>query len=165
MLNEHLILDTWEHHNRKWTEIWRVKPCLLLRLSYLHHFLFIIELENSTFSHSGIRLIIELLLLWYFSSIALFLKHCSYVMHFCPALTLAASLWPTYARWCSANVQCTPIGPFTTLKFLFLLLKGILPQKNFYRPNLIFWIVMGCGRARFGRKGQKTPKIENFGLG
>ena len=42
--------------------------------------------------------------------------------------------------------------------------KGILPHKNFYHPNLIFWIVMGCGRARFGRKGQKTPKIENFGL-
>ena len=33
--------------------------------------------------------------------------------------------------------------------------KGILPQKVFYRPNLIFWIVMGCC---------KTPKIENFGL-
>ena len=23
---------------------------------------------------------------------------------------------------------------------------------------------MGFGKARFGRKGQKTPKIENFGL-
>ena len=23
---------------------------------------------------------------------------------------------------------------------------------------------MGCGEARFGRKGQKTPKIENCGL-
>ena len=23
--------------------------------------------------------------------------------------------------------------------------KGILHQKNFYRLNLIFWIVMGCG--------------------
>ena len=23
---------------------------------------------------------------------------------------------------------------------------------------------MGCGKARFGQKGQKTPKIENFGL-
>ena len=23
---------------------------------------------------------------------------------------------------------------------------------------------MGCGKARFGRKGQKTPKIENVGL-
>ena len=34
--------------------------------------------------------------------------------------------------------------------------KGILPQKIFYRPNLIFWIVMECGKAHFGRKGQKT---------
>ena len=23
---------------------------------------------------------------------------------------------------------------------------------------------MGCGKVRFGRMGQKTPKIENFGL-
>ena len=23
---------------------------------------------------------------------------------------------------------------------------------------------MGCGKARFGQKGQKSPKIENFGL-
>ena len=44
------------------------------------------------------------------------------------------------------------------------IIKGILPQKNSYRPNLIFWIVVGCGKARFGWKGQKTPKIENFGL-
>ena len=34
--------------------------------------------------------------------------------------------------------------------------KGILPHKNFYRPNLIFWIVMGCSMARFGHKGQKN---------
>ena len=44
------------------------------------------------------------------------------------------------------------------------LIKKILPQKNFFGPNLIFWIVMLCGKARFGRKGQKTPKIKNFGL-
>ena len=37
-------------------------------------------------------------------------------------------------------------------------LKGILHQKNFYRPNLIFWIVMGCGIARFGRRGLKTTE-------
>ena len=42
--------------------------------------------------------------------------------------------------------------------------KGILLQQFFYRPNLIFWIAMGFGKAHFGRKGQKTPKIENFGL-
>ena len=28
--------------------------------------------------------------------------------------------------------------------------------KKFYRPNLIFWIVMGCGKARFSKKGQKN---------
>ena len=33
--------------------------------------------------------------------------------------------------------------------------KGILHQKIFYCPNLIFWIVMGCGIARFGRRGLK----------
>ena len=37
-----------------------------------------------------------------------------------------------------------------------LSLKGILRQKNFYRLNLIFWIVMGCGIAHFGRRGLKT---------
>ena len=31
--------------------------------------------------------------------------------------------------------------------------KGILHQKNFYRLNLIFWIVMGCGIADFDRRG------------
>ena len=36
--------------------------------------------------------------------------------------------------------------------------KGILHQKIFYRPNLIFWIVMGCGIARFGRRGLKITK-------
>ena len=41
-------------------------------------------------------------------------------------------------------------------------LKGILPQNSFYRPNLKFWIVMGCGKARFGRKGQKNTKIWKF---
>ena len=37
-------------------------------------------------------------------------------------------------------------------------IKGILHQKIFYCLNLIFWIVMGCGIARFGRKGLKTTK-------
>ena len=44
---------------------------------------------------------------------------------------------------------------FLSQIFLF---KGILHQKNFYRLNLIFWIVMGCGIARFGRKGLKTTE-------
>ena len=34
--------------------------------------------------------------------------------------------------------------------------EGILPQKISYRQNLKFWIVMGCGEACFGWKGQKT---------
>ena len=38
------------------------------------------------------------------------------------------------------------------------LIKGILHQKNFYRLNLIFWIVMGCGIARFGRGSLKTTE-------
>ena len=37
-------------------------------------------------------------------------------------------------------------------------LKGILYQKIFYRLNLIFWIVMGCGIARFGQRGLKTTE-------
>ena len=49
-------------------------------------------------------------------------------------------------------------------KFSIQYLKGDYPPKLFYRPNLIFWIVMGCGKAHFGRKGQKPSKIENFGL-
>ena len=39
-----------------------------------------------------------------------------------------------------------------------LILKGILRQKNFYRLNLIFWIVMGCGIAHFSRRGLKTTE-------
>ena len=41
-------------------------------------------------------------------------------------------------------------------------LKGILHQKIFYRLNLIFWIVMGCGIARFGRRGLKITKTWKF---
>ena len=36
--------------------------------------------------------------------------------------------------------------------------KGILPQKFFYRPNQIFWIVMGIGIARFSWRGLKTTE-------
>ena len=36
--------------------------------------------------------------------------------------------------------------------------KGILHQKTFYCLNLIFWIVMGCGIARFSRRGLKTTE-------
>ena len=38
-------------------------------------------------------------------------------------------------------------------KYLGLLLKGIVHQFFFfYCSNLIFWIVMGCGIADFGRR-------------
>ena len=39
-----------------------------------------------------------------------------------------------------------------------LALKGIVPQKCFYSPNLIFRIVMGCGKAcfSFGRGLPRT---------
>ena len=40
--------------------------------------------------------------------------------------------------------------------------KGILHQKIFYCLNLIFWIIMGCGIARFGRKGLKTTETWKF---
>ena len=38
------------------------------------------------------------------------------------------------------------------------LVKGILHQKIFYGLNLIFWIVMGWGIARFGQRGLKTTE-------
>ena len=38
--------------------------------------------------------------------------------------------------------------------------RGFL--KGIYRLNLIFWIVMGCGIARFGRKGLKTTETWKF---
>ena len=40
--------------------------------------------------------------------------------------------------------------------------KGILHQKIFYCLNLIFWIVMGCGIARFGRRGLKATETWKF---
>ena len=41
-------------------------------------------------------------------------------------------------------------------------LKGILHQKKFYRLNLIFWIVMGCGIAHFGRRRLFSHKCQIF---
>ena len=51
---------------------------------------------------------------------------------------------------CTWNFQTHPI------------VKGILHQKIFYRLNFIFWIVMGCGIARFGRRGLKTTEAWKF---
>ena len=36
--------------------------------------------------------------------------------------------------------------------------RGIVHQFIFYRSDLIFWIVMGCGIADFGWRGLKTPQ-------
>ena len=44
------------------------------------------------------------------------------------------------------------------LRVIIIIFKGILHQKNFYRLNIILWIVMGCGIARFGRRGLKTTE-------
>ena len=41
-------------------------------------------------------------------------------------------------------------------------IKGILHQKKFYRLNLIFWIVMGCGIAHFGRRRLFSHKCQIF---
>ena len=43
-----------------------------------------------------------------------------------------------------------------------LLFKGIVHQFFFYRSHLIYWIVMGCGIADFGRRGR--PKLNIFGF-
>ena len=42
------------------------------------------------------------------------------------------------------------------------MIKGIVHNFFLYRSNLIFWIVMGCGIADFGRRGLKTPKTQHF---
>ena len=45
-----------------------------------------------------------------------------------------------------------------------LSVKRILPQKIFYRQNLIFCIVMGCGKLVLVGRAKNPPKTENFGL-
>ena len=54
----------------------------------------------------------------------------------------------------------TALRPFSILYLSdsHLSIKGILHQKIFYRLNLIFWIVMGCGKAGFGQRGLKTTE-------
>ena len=53
---------------------------------------------------------------------------------------------------CSSVLIAVRAGLVVTRRLRF---KGILHQKIFYRLNLIFWIVMGCGIAHFGRRGLK----------
>ena len=57
----------------------------------------------------------------------------------CKAATTCAAL-----HWCAFAV-------LTALRSVNL--KGSSTKKNFYRLNLIFWIVMGCGIADFDRRG------------
>ena len=59
---------------------------------------------------------------------------------------------------CKFGHQMAPLALVLNLAHLILLnkmatIKGILHQKIFYRLNLIFWIVMGCGIADFDRRG------------
>ena len=60
------------------------------------------------------------------------------------------------ATWISGDGATPPPGCSQDL--MHGVVKGILHQKIFYRLNLIFWIVMGCGIARFGRRGLKTTE-------
>ena len=39
------------------------------------------------------------------------------------------------------------------MKDISVIFKGIVHNFFFYRSNLIFWIVMGCGIADLGRRG------------
>ena len=52
-------------------------------------------------------------------------------------------------------------GPLLTrdLPIVVISLPKVSNPNFFYRPKLIFWIVMGCGEARFGQKGQEKPNI------
>ena len=58
---------------------------------------------------------------------------------------------------CPPGISHTPV-PFSAMEVERESFKGILHQKIFYCLNLIFWIIMGCGIARFGRKGLKTTE-------
>ena len=66
-------------------------------------------------------------------------------------------IWPptlfTPESWCIIDF----LDALASLKTMFKI-KGILHQKIFYCLNLIFWIIMGCGIARFGWKGLKTTE-------
>ena len=57
---------------------------------------------------------------------------------------------PIVSGW-GANM--TPLSHKRTKKNGSNRVKGIVHNFVFYRSNLIFWIVMGCGIADFGRRG------------
>ena len=55
-------------------------------------------------------------------------------------------------RWRTTSNPATAKGqhPFPSFFSHFLIsFKGIVPQTFFFRPNLLFWIVMGCGQYPF----------------
>ena len=58
----------------------------------------------------------------------------------------------------ACNEDQVDVRGLKSMMTFILAIKGIHHQKIFYRLNFIFWIVMGCGVARFGRKGLKTTK-------
>ena len=48
---------------------------------------------------------------------------------------------------------------FQLIQMIMIKVKGIVPLKKIFRLNLIFWIVMGCGLAGFGRRGLKLKVL------
>ena len=78
--------------------------------------------------------------------------------------TFDAFSWHKNLPSLSDSVHKPRSGSLTRIYFKFQTnsLKGILHQKILYRLNLIFWIVMGSGIARFGRRGLKTTETWKF---
>ena len=70
------------------------------------------------------------------------------------------ALWQLFADLVALGFLADPQNIIVSSKTK--IVKGILHQKIFYRLNLIFWIVMGCGIARFGRRGLKTTETWKF---
>ena len=57
----------------------------------------------------------------------------------------------TLSRWCATEVDSEGVMVPVSV-FRLPILKGSYYKKIFYCPNLIFWILMGCGKAGFGQK-------------
>ena len=73
------------------------------------------------------------------------------VMCGCSATTLR---WPQKRNWCQRiGGNSVRAEPNCSRPAHNLILKGIVHNFFFYRSNLIFWIVMGCGIADLGRRG------------
>ena len=65
------------------------------------------------------------------------------------------------ARW-TCHCQCLSERRFFPSEGLTGFVKGIVHNFFYFRSELIFWIVMGCGIADFGRRGLKTPQTQDF---